>query len=118
MAGDQKNPAQTTIVVTYGELQGEGMLTGLTIAEAKAFIIKHAPDLALPPDASATVMTMDTAAEAWKAVTSAEKVGILTKKADWGLQILQGASKDVPDDYVIRAADIHLSFTAPLDKAA
>ncbi|HSD11934.1 MAG TPA: hypothetical protein VLC10_00095 [Patescibacteria group bacterium] len=110
MPGDRKKPIDGKIIVKYGELCGEGVLAGLTIAQARELIAREAPQLGLPADAIARITTMDDQAEAWTKIGAKQEDSIVTLSTDWGLQMFQGVSKDVPEDYVIRKEDIYLGF--------
>ncbi|HTM68536.1 MAG TPA: hypothetical protein VL426_04505 [Candidatus Binatia bacterium] len=114
MPGDRNQPVDGRIIVQIGELQAEGNLAGLTIAKARELILAHLPDpTAMPADAVARVTTMDPKDAAWLSVASPQEDTLLMLTTDWGMQMFQGVSKTVPDDYVIRPADIHLSFKSP-----
>ncbi|HTK05359.1 MAG TPA: hypothetical protein VL500_07260 [Candidatus Eisenbacteria bacterium] len=114
MPGDRKKPIDGTIIVEIGELQAEGKLAGLTIAQARELILKNLPDpAAMPSDAVVRITTMDPEDETWKKIAGPQEEALVMRTADWGLQIFQGVSKTVPDDYVIRTMDVHLSFKAP-----
>ena len=113
MPGDKKNPIDGKITVEYEELQAEGKLVGLTVAQVRAMLLAQVSEFAaMPADVEGNVMTMDPDDEAWKQVQAKEEGTLMSLKTDWGVQMFQGVSKDVPDTYVIRKADIFLKFRA------
>ena len=114
MPGNKKNPVDGKILISYGEVQAEGRLMGETVARTKEVLAKELPEFGVPLDATARVVTMDNEDEAWKQVDSKEEDTIVSMSTEWGLQIFQGVAKAVPDSYVIRKADIFITFT---DKA-
>jgi len=111
MPGDRNKPIDGKIIIAIGELNAEAKFAGLTIAKAKEIILQHLPDPSvLPADAVARITTMDDQDEAWKKVEAEQQDSLLMLGAEWGMQMFQGVSKEVPDDYVIRTADVHLEF--------
>lgn len=102
------------IVIAYGDVQAGGKLAGLTVAEVKEIIARDVPQMQLPAGVVARLMTMDAIDAAWQKVTAPEEMSVLTHAGvDGKLAILQGVAKDVPDDYVIREADVYLEFRDP-----
>lgn len=101
------------IVVAHGDIQGGGHLAGLTIAEVKEIIARDIPQMQLPDGVVARVMTMDAEDAAWQKVAAPEEMSVLTRGGEGGLTVLQGVTKEVPDDYVIRDADVYLEFRDP-----
>jgi hypothetical protein len=109
---DSKKFGSGRMAISYGELNCEGTLVGLTVREVREMLEKQLPPdtTALPADAVITVTTMDDQDEAWKSIASEQQLGLLTMAMDGGLQILQGATKEVTSEYVIRNPDIFLSI--------
>ena len=113
MPGDPKRPVDGEIIVSCDGLQGGGRLAGLSIAGVRAFVAKNLPEFVIPPEKIARVTTMDADDEAWKQVASEERVGLMMMKTDTGMLMYQGASKVVPETYVLREADVNLAFEDP-----
>lgn len=111
MPGDLKRPIDGKIIIAFGTLKAEAKFAGLTVAEARKIVADNMPpSAAFPSDAAARVSTMDAKNESWKRIATEEKTSLLTVAAEGGLQMYQAASKEVPDDYVIRAVDVYIEF--------
>lgn len=113
MPGDPKRPVDGEILVSCDGMQGGGRLAGLSIAGVRDFVAKNLPEFVIPPSKIARVTTMDDKDEAWKRVASEQQVGLMMMKTDQGVMMYQGASKIVPETYVLREADVSLAFEDP-----
>ncbi|MEY4745183.1 MAG: hypothetical protein RL272_1128 [Candidatus Parcubacteria bacterium] len=110
MPGDRNKPIDGKTMVKYGDMTAEGKIAGLTVAQVRELVARETPELGLPADAAARVVTMDDQEETWQKIAAAQEGSLVTRRTGWGVQMYQGVAKDVPDDYVIRKADIFLEF--------
>lgn len=116
MADNANELGNPKIVIRVGKLTAEGYLVGLTVAKAKEMILDQLQDQAeFLAAAEARLMTMNDQDETWKAVPTPQEDGLFMRKSDQNVQMYQGVTKTVPDDYVIRAADVYLEFVAPAE---
>lgn len=113
MSQDQNKPTLPVIAVIIGEISAEGHLAGLSIEKVRKFIAANAPEVVIPPGSVARVTTMVTKDPTWQAIDCEEQMGMLMRTTPTGLQIMQGASKFVPETYVLRPDDVSLSFELP-----
>lgn len=113
-----KRPVDGTIIIKVGDLTAKGKLGGLTVAKARELVLAQLPDPSvLPADAVARIATMAPDDDAWKKLPSPEQEVLVSCQADGGVQLFQCVSKEAPDDYVIRPADIFLEFLRPQETA-
>jgi len=113
MPGDPKRPIDGEILVSCDGMQGGGKLAGLSIAGVREFVAKNLPEFVIPPSKIARVTTMDAENDAWKQIASEQQVGLMMMSTPTGMMMYQGASKVVPETYVLREADVNLAFEDP-----
>lgn len=117
MTGNADKLGNPRIVIRVGKLTAEGHLLGLTVAKAREMVIDQLRDqAAFLATAEVRLMTMDDQDKAWEAIPTPQEDGLFARTtSDRGVQMYQGVTKTVPDDYVIRAADVYLEFVAPAE---
>lgn len=120
MSDDKNLPVDGTIMVEVGGLKATGALAGLTVAETRKLVQDqvaaglhgHAGDKIkeLVCTAPVKIVTVDPESEAWTGIQSEEEESLVASSAPGSVTMIHAVAKIVPDDYVIRKADIYMKF--------